>query len=761
MSRYLCLVLIFLAGCATVTERSAQQKPSWITGAESSPAGSYFVGMSPAKKTLALARKEAINDALARVAQGIGVRVKAHNQLIMNSLSSEFKADIETTAKGKIENTHIQDMYYEEDKTKGTFQAFVLMYYSNKEMEKARKDIAEENALQLSRAKDTFIQGLTQENSGKAAESFQSYSFAMEILEKSDDTEKLQEKILNQAINLYRRLSIIKVNDPVDGTVKEGLKQPLKTRVMFENPGKNILPVSGFPVNYGFIEGRGEIERLVFTDSTGIALSKVSRLDTIRKDNSVEAYLSFGSLIQVNEFLYSDTLKRISPKRIEFVFGSKGQEADTRVELLNLVVRNFQNLTGDESFDWLSAGIAEILSNKFSRVKTIKINSLSALKSSGEPYFTIGGSYQKEGGNLRLIGLVSGSKSSVAGSVMVTGTPEKIFELQDELALKLSGALKVPLAKSSNEKSTSSVNIKAYRSFSEGLRAFQSCDYDSAILAYQEAIKNDPLFGDAYNNLGLSYYKKKESAKAKDMYEKALTVNNTNEKARINLAVLHYGEGEYEKSAYVLSQSGAESLYAYEVNLLLGAAYEKEGLLDKAAASYQKAAEMNTSSADACVGLGSVYLKNNELEKAREQFEKALSRDQRSSKAYNYLGIVYDRMKEQAKAVYYFRTAISLEQYNGTLWSNLGRAYAHNNEVEPALNAHLKAVELSPDNMEVFYNIACFYSGIKEKDKAIQSLQKAVELGFKDKTLLENDESFKNLIEDPRFKKLLGQFEVK
>lgn len=70
-------------------------------------------------------------------------------------------------------------------------------------------------------------------------------------------------------------------------------------------------------------------------------------------------------------------------------------------------------------------------------------------------------------------------------------------------------------------------------------------------------------------------------------------------------------------------------------------------------------------------------------------------------------------------------------------------------------------MELSPDNTEVFYNIACFYSGIKEKDKALQSLQKAVELGFKDKALLENDESFKNLKDDPRFIKLLGQIVTK
>ena len=657
MKRYLWLLIIFIAGCATVTEKSAQVKPSWITAPESSIFGSYFVGMSTAKKTLSQARKEAINDALSRAVQSLGVRIKARNELVMNSLSSEFTADIETTAKGKIENTHIKDMYYEEDKAKGSFQAFVLIYYSNKEMEKARKDIEEENSLQLARAKDAFIQGVTQESSGKAAEAFRSYSFALEILENSDDTEKLQEKILNQSINLFGRLSIIKVNDPVDGTVKEGIKQPLKTRVLLENAGRNTLPAGGIPVNYGFKEGRGEIERLVFTDETGIASSKVARLDSIRKDNSVEAYLSFCSLIRVNEALYSNTLKSISKKKVEFVFASKGEQADTRAESLNLGIQNFQNLTGDESFDWLSTGIAEVLSNKFARVKILKINPLSVLKTSGEDYFTVSGSYQKEGGNLRLVGVLTNNKSSVAGSVMVTGTPERIFELQDELALKLAGALKVPLAKSSKEKSTSSVNIKAYRSFSEGLRAFQLCDYDGAVISYLEAVKNDPLFSDAYNNLGLSYLKKKEPIKAQEMYEKALAVNSENEKARINLAVMYYGQGNYEKAAYVLSQSGTDPLHAYEINLLLGAVYEKEGLLDKAAGSYQKAGEMNGSSADACIGLGSVYLRNNELEKARELFEKAISRDQRAYKAYNYLGIIYDRKNDNAKAVFYFRQA--------------------------------------------------------------------------------------------------------
>ena len=94
--------LIILCGCATLPEKSSEIKPIWITKTLESANGFYFVGISIKSESLDEGRKIAVNDALIRIVQYLGVKVRAHYELMLNTIYTNMKSEIETFQKVKL-----------------------------------------------------------------------------------------------------------------------------------------------------------------------------------------------------------------------------------------------------------------------------------------------------------------------------------------------------------------------------------------------------------------------------------------------------------------------------------------------------------------------------------------------------------------------------------------------------------------------------------------------------------------------------------
>jgi tetratricopeptide (TPR) repeat protein len=69
--------------------------------------------------------------------------------------------------------------------------------------------------------------------------------------------------------------------------------------------------------------------------------------------------------------------------------------------------------------------------------------------------------------------------------------------------------------------------------------------FQEAIEEYEKTTQLNPRSADLYNNLGVSYNRIGEVAKAKTSLQKALEVNPDYAPAHFNLAVIYCQEGEY------------------------------------------------------------------------------------------------------------------------------------------------------------------------------------------------------------------------
>lgn len=70
-----------------------------------------------------------------------------------------------------------------------------------------------------------------------------------------------------------------------------------------------------------------------------------------------------------------------------------------------------------------------------------------------------------------------------------------------------------------------------------------------------------------------------------------------------------------------------------------------------------------------------------------------------------------------------------------------------------------RLVDLRPQDSLAHYNLACSFSLLKKIDAALKALRKALELGYRDFRYIRDDRDLAAVRRDPRFRRLLREFE--
>jgi tetratricopeptide (TPR) repeat protein len=233
--------------------------------------------------------------------------------------------------------------------------------------------------------------------------------------------------------------------------------------------------------------------------------------------------------------------------------------------------------------------------------------------------------------------------------------------------------------------------------------AFQeNKNFDEAIRCYQEAIRLNPDYAAAHNNLGVLLKDLKRYDEAEVNYRKAIELNPSLPEAYSNLGILLKNLKRYEEA---------------EVN-------------------YRKAIEVNPDYATAYYGLG--YLLNNlkRYEEAEVNYRKAIELNEASpsggnpdyASAYYNLGNLLRDLKRYEEAEVNYRKAIELDPDDATAYSNLGSLLSDLKRSEEAEAAYRKAIEIKPDYATAYSNLGNLLRDLKRYDEAEVNYRKAIEL---------------------------------
>ena len=197
----------------------------------------------------------------------------------------------------------------------------------------------------------------------------------------------------------------------------------------------------------------------------------------------------------------------------------------------SIAVLPFQNLSADPEQEYFADGMVEDIITALSRFKSLFVIARNSsftykgktvdIKQVGRDLgvrYVLEGSVRKAGGRVRITGqLIDCETGAHLWADRFDGSPEDIFDLQDQVTEKVAGVLvpKVEQAEIARAKRKASSNLDAYDCYLRGLAFSQPVTREGdneALSLFYRAIELDPDFAVAYGRAAWIYINRKRMA---------------------------------------------------------------------------------------------------------------------------------------------------------------------------------------------------------------------------------------------------------
>lgn len=184
------------------------------------------------------------------------------------------------------------------------------------------------------------------------------------------------------------------------------------------------------------------------------------------------------------------------------------------------------------------------------------------------------------------------------------------------------------------KRSPNSAHMRYYNGIALSKKALETEDQQDyndiikqSINEFRACVTILPSFTEGYEQLGLAYYRIKDSAEALRNYEKAIQLNSGRAVTYSNMGIIFFEKKDYTK--------------AFEL--------------------YQKAVSLDTNFADGYFNLGSMYGMQGKYELAIENFQKAIRLNPANAQAHYFLGMTFQTLNKPDLAKEYLVRAGQLD----------------------------------------------------------------------------------------------------
>lgn len=262
----------------------------------------------------------------------------------------------------------------------------------------------------------------------------------------------------------------------------------------------------------------------------------------------------------------------------------------------------------------------------------------------------------------------------------------------------------------------------------QGNEALSQQNYVGADYYFQEALKLDPCFKDALNNLGVLNSNTNRFEVAIEYFNRAIVCDASFLPAYFNRANAFYGSKAYYsllKDADYILKIKPDTTVGF---VLQGLAHTKLRQHDNALAAFSKAIEMEPGNSDHYVNRGTVKYYQKKWDEAAVDFKKALLLKPSEANAVNALGLIATDKNRLDSAQYYFESALKITPQQPYFLNNLGFVYLLRNEIERAKSVINLSITLDPDNAWAYRNKGIYYLALAENLAAERMLEQALKM---------------------------------
>jgi len=288
------------------------------------------------------------------------------------------------------------------------------------------------------------------------------------------------------------------------------------------------------------------------------------------------------------------------------------------------------------------------------------------------------------------------------------------------------------------------VDRGAQDSFRTGVVAISQTppDYAAGIKSFEESVRKDKGFLEAYFNLGMCYERTGRPLEAVQVYQRAADANPGNPDAegyvgKVYLALAKRAkEGgdpakatEYEtKAKAIFDRIIMDNPDNVTANNALALYWLYRGDRNTAEDFVKKVLMVQPRNVVALNTRGLINLMAGKLNIARWVFEeKALREDPNSSEAWTNLGLTYLKMDKTPQAVSSFEKAVEADPDNFEARMDIAAIYLDFLHYEAALHQYDAALKLVPNQVEALIGSGSCLYGLNKPEEAIERWSRALE----------------------------------
>lgn len=222
----------------------------------------------------------------------------------------------------------------------------------------------------------------------------------------------------------------------------------------------------------------------------------------------------------------------------------------------------------------------------------------------------------------------------------------------------------------------------------------------SVIRHFQQALRSDPLFLEAYLSLGRTYLQRGKVLEATDQFEKGLEIEPASAEIYLNLGLGQSLLGHSQAALEAFQQAIGLKPHFSDAHYNLGLARAQMGQLGKAVESFQEAIRLKPNDPEAHANLGVAYSELGKLEAAISAFQQAIQIQPDSMKAYYNLGLAQANLGRYREAIESLSETARLAPKEAEVRLNLGFLYLEEGDRTSAIKQYelLKKIDAQKAN---------------------------------------------------------------
>ena len=493
--------------------------------------------------------------------------------------------------------------------------------------------------------------------------------------------------------------------------------------------------------------------------------------------------------------LGSFDLKNVKKPVELYAIGNEGLAVPNKQEIhsrpkdkvKSLAVLPFVNISPDPDNEYFSDGITEELLNVLAQIDGLQVTARTssfAFKGRHEDIRQIGnqlgvrnileGSVRKAGNRVRITAqLISVADGYHLWSETFDRQLDDIFEVQDEIALKISNRLREKLTLVAGKDTLVKIptqNIEAYNTYLKGLfhaNKWTVEDTNIAIDAFQKAIDMEPDFALPWSGLsGIHIYLGASGKRpplevyprAKEYAEKAVQLDEQSPEAHSSLATAYfYYDWDWERTLQSLDRAIKLNPNYANAYLLKALVFNIKGKYDLSIKTMQKSQQLDPLFAPGLFAYASILGMSGRYEEALEQYDKLAEISPHFPDAICHKGILYSVLGHHEKAKELFDEALEVPGSEAFAYASLGSWYADTNQpekVQEYLDKLLEGEKSFP-GQPVLAGTALVYAVMDKPDEMFHYFNRSIEAKENFAIFIRGFQVLTKYQSDPRFTELL------